>query len=232
MNYKKINSKIIIANLFDDYNIDYGGFIQLIPSWIYRALREIRVTSNLIPSIELGTVVGYKCAIPTTTQELIAVSYNGLRLPRIDVINESVPDDMANLTHPIEKYQLDDNGNIITTFETGSIKFYIKSYPSELDTTTGLYFPLIADDEELINAISNYVLSKILGRGHTITGLSLRENNPFTNPRLAWEQSKPKARNSLMTIDDDDRHIMSILTRNFIADYNRYNVSNFNPFTK
>ena len=222
MIYNKVNSKIIIARIFDSYNLDYTGFVPRVPAWLYQALRFIRVSDQLNASIVIGTVVDYKCAIPAETYELVAVSYNGFRLPRIDVLNENVSTDMINLTHPMYKYQLDNNGNIITTFATGTIKFYIKSFPSELDTNTGLYFPLIADNEDLFDALEKYVLLKIIQRGHNINGLSLRENNEFTNPGIAWKIAKKRATNSLMSFDNDDREIVSQLIRTLVVDYDNY----------
>lgn len=228
MIYKKINSKIIIARLFDSYNLDYSAFISRVPNWVFRAMRELSISNGLNPKIVKGTVEDYKCAIPDNAYELVAISYNGLRLPRLNKINENVNTDMEFLIHPKCKYQLDNNGNIITTFKEGDIKFYIKSIPSELDTVTNLRFPLIPDNEELINAIEWYILLRLVYRGHKILNLSLNNNNEFTNPALAWEKYKKRARNSIATLDEDDKKIITDLNTSFIKDYDNYYTGSFN----
>ncbi len=225
MIYKLINSKVIISRLFDTYNIDYDAFVSRVPNWIFKAMRSIKSNKALTANIIPGTVIDYKCKMPDETYELVAVSYNGYRLPRINKINENVNDDMNKLYHPTLKYQLDNNGYIITTFETGDIKFYIKQFPTELDISTGLYFPLIPDNEELHTALEWYILRQLLYRRHLLPGMSLRDNNPFTNPAIAWEKHKAIAQNSLASLDSDDKDILSKLNRSLLVDYNYHNNS-------
>ncbi len=228
MVYKLINSKVIVSRLFDEYNIDYSGFISRVPTWIYNAMRAIRVSNTLEAITVPGMVVNYKCIIPNGTEELIAITYNGFILPRDTKINEGVVDEMAKLYNYTEKYQLNNMGYIITTFPTGNITFYIKQFPTELDVDSNLLYPLIPNNEELFNAISWYILRNLLYRGHKITGLSLNAGNEFINPALRWEKLKFVARNSLATLDRDDMKNISNMIRSFLIDYNKYN-NDLNP---
>jgi len=222
MIYKKINSKVIISRILDTYNLNAESFVSRVPNWIYNAMRSIKVSDNLIPAVVYSTVRDYKCVIPDNTIELEAVTYNGFRLPRIDYINQSVSSEMDDNYHPTLKYQLDNNGYIITTFRNGNIRFYIKTFPLSFDADSNIFFPLIPDNEELHTALEWYILRQLLYRRYNLPGLSLRDNNPFTNPALAWEKHKLIARNSLVSLDTDDREAISRMLRSLLSNYYRY----------
>lgn len=237
MNYKNISSKILIANVFDRYNIDYAGFIPRVPNWVHGAMRELKIHQSLVNETIDGEVSSYKAAIPSECQVLMAVSYEGLRLPRTDTINQKTNDEMSELEneHLYHSYELDNNGYIITTFEEceeGDLKFYIKKLPSTLDTTTNLYFPDIPDNEDLLRALESYILTMLLNRGHKVNTFSLDSNNPFKNPALAWENSKKKVRNSVAALDMDSREAISDMKRTFLTDYNYYSHTSYNPYNK
>ena len=234
MIYKKINSKVVISRILDTYNLDAESFVSRVPNWIYNAMRSMRIRANLIPAVVVSYVNDYKCPIPDNTIELEAVTYNGFRLPRIDRINEQTNDDMGELYHPTLKYQLDNNGYIITTFTNDKIRFYIRTFPTELDDVSRLMFPLIPDNEDLLTALEWFILKQLLYRRYNLIGLSLRDNNPFTNPAIAWEKHKKIARNSLASLDDDEREQISIMIRSLITNYNRYydSFSNDSVFIK
>jgi len=138
---------------------------------------------------------------------------------------------MAELAHGEYKYEVDNNGYIITSFEScdsGDLKFYIKKLPSELDTTTNLYFPLIPDDEDLITALEWYILKRLLERGHKVNNYSLSVNNEHLNPALAWDIWRKKAISSISSIDPDEREQISKVTRTFIQNANYYDTDALN----
>jgi len=43
MIYKLVNSKRIIGKIYDEYNIDYSGFISRVPNWIFSALGKMHI---------------------------------------------------------------------------------------------------------------------------------------------------------------------------------------------
>ena len=232
MIYKLVNSKIMIGKVFENRNIDYSGFISRVPNWIYSAMSKISIHMAYINETVDGTVVDYKCLIPDGTKILLGVSYKGFRLPRLGRINETVNDNMSSLVHDEYKYELDNNGYIITTFEeceAGELKFYIKKFPFELDTTTtNLYFPLIPDNEDLYTALEDYILMMLLQRGHKVHELSLEKTTIGSNPELAWNKHRRVAKNSVQRFDIDEREKVSKLMRSFLLDYNRYTKGAFN----
>ena len=240
MIYKLVNSQKIIGRIMEDYVVDYSDFISRVPNWIYQAMRKLHITTGYHDEIVEDTVDDYKCALPQQTKILVGVSYQGYRLPRLNVLNQKVTDDMPKLKHPSESYSLsitgeDDQGNklgdgyIVTTFREGTIKFYIKSFPLVKDPDSNLWFPLIPDIEEVYDALVQYVLMKILTRGHKLGDLSLKENNPFLNPGIGWRESIKAARNAAYKMDTDGREEISKLIRTFLVDYNFYTMGNFNP---
>lgn len=231
MTYKQISSKILIGTVFERFNIDYSGFISRVPNWIHFAMREMDIYTSLLDVVVEVAVVDYKAAIPSATKKIVAVSYLGDRLPRTDTINQKTDDDMADITHTYESYEVNNNGYIITTFEScdaEDLKFYIKTLPIELDTTTKLYFPLIPDSVELITALEWYILKRIVERGHKVRDFTIDSNNEFKNPALAWEIHKKRAINSVDRFDLDERHEISNQIRTFLDDYTFYGYDNFN----
>ncbi len=222
-----ISSKVVIARVFDRFNIDYLGFVVRVPNWIHSAMRQLELQVPLNPEIVVGTVSEYKCNIPPHTRKLYGVSYNGLRLPRIGAINETVKDDMPTLVHDIDKYELGP-GYIITTFEEGEVKFYIDSLPVEWDATHKIYFPIIPDNEEVLLALDWFVIKSLLERGHKVGDLSLKENNEYLNPGLAFDAQKKKARNSVTVFDADERQQISNMITTLLNDKDYYNHVAFN----
>jgi hypothetical protein len=219
--------------MFERFNIDYSGFISRVPNWIHAAMRDLSIYSALLNKTSPDTTVvdAYKCAIPNDCKLLIGVSYLGLRLPRTDKLNQYVSDDMEMLIHSEHSYQPDNNGYIITTFETseeGELKFYYKTLPVELDATTSLYFPLIPDDQNLIEALEWYILKRLLERGHKVREFSLTANNEYLNPAMAWDKHKLRARNSVLAMDLDERNEISNMIRTFLYDKNYYTSGSFN----
>jgi len=232
MTYKQISSKVCIGRVFDRFNIDYQGFIPRVPNWIHSAMNEMKVYTSMVAVTKDLEVIDYKCAIPDETKILDAVMYEGWRLPRIDVINESDADIMEETWHPYAKYQLDNNGYIITTFEAGDIRMFIRRLPVTFDTVTNLWFPDIPENEDLLNALDWFILKRLLERGHKVNNYTLNTNNVSMNPELQWEKHRFIATNSLAAFDSDDREQISEMIRTFL--YNQYASTDefVNPYRK
>ena len=231
MIYKLVNSKRIIGKIYEEYNIDYSGFVSRAPNWIFSALAKMKIQMGFLSKTVEGQVTDYKALLPDECKILLGVSYKGFRIPRVDAINEKVSDDMPELVHSEFKYELDNNGYIITSFkecDLGDLKFYIKYFPLELDTTTNLYFPLIPENEDLFTALQSYVLMMLVQRGHKVGDLSLKVNNEYLNPAMMWERDKRKAKVSVNAYDIDEREKFSRMMRTFILDYNNYTQGSFN----
>ncbi len=226
MIYNQISSDVCIARVFDRFNIEYSGFIARVPNWIFQAMGELDIYQAYTDYKVLSDITSFKAPIPPQTKEIMAVEYEGLRLRRIDAIN-NVEGNQTLLYHPKGTYQIS-NGYIITSFEEGEVIFYIKAFPVVLNTNLNLYFPSIPNDENVLTALDWYIFKRLLERGHEVYNYSLKENNEFTNPALAWEKWKKIARNSVIHIDSDERAAISSMIRTFIQNYNFRNTEEFN----
>lgn len=220
MIYEYVSSKVVIARTLDDYAIDYTGFISRVPYWIDSALKELGSFYNTVKRQETKTITDYKCELPLNVSTVRAVTYLGYRLKRLDVINYSEDTDMDMLLHPDQGYEISNGEYIITTFSAGEVTIFYKALPVELDTVSGLYFPLIPNNEDLIAGLSNYILAKILTRGHKVREFSISANNEFLNPALYWKNHKQAIRNRLAQFDLDDRENISQMIRTFLVDFN------------
>jgi hypothetical protein len=228
MVYTYISSRVCIARVFDRYNIDYSGFIPRVPNWIYNAMSQLELPITLHNKTVVSQVVDYKCIVPPETKIINGISYENKRLYRIGGINEKDATTMGLLIHANEKYELS-NGYIITTFETGEVTFYIQTLPVEFDSKLNLYFPLLPNNETLLNALDSFILMRLLERGHKVNDFNLKEGNPFMNPALTWNNSKQAVKNSITALDHDSRHEISMMLRSFIDDYSNYSTVSFNP---
>ena len=92
----------------------------------------------------------------------------------------------------------------------------------ELDSTLNIYFPLVPENEYVLDAIDWYILKRIIERGHKVPGYSLEARSEFTNPAIAWEQKRKLARNKITVMDEDEREKISRIIRTFLLDYNSY----------
>ncbi len=228
MQTKVISSKVCVARVFDRFNIDYTSFISRVPNWIFNCLGELDLIQALHDTRLEIEVDSYKCVIPPQLREIVAIEYEGLRLNNIEQVN--VTDETSGLlVHPIANYQYQ-NGYIVTNFEEGNIVIYGKILPVEWDNNLKLYFPLILENEDLLTAIDWYILKRLIERGHNVPNYSLRDNNEYTNPALAWDKYKRIVRNSVYHVGADERENISRTIRDFITNYNRWQSDKFNPY--
>lgn len=228
MIYQYISSKAIIARVESDYDIDYADWIHNSPMWIAEALADL----DMLPSLEDAKVdlevEDYHVKLPTvigSIKQIDAILYQNKPL---DIINQVDPSQHnTSLRNPNRKEGYDlyetaviKNGFITTSFESGTITVFYKTFPVEYDEIKQVYFPLVPDDTITELAISWYIIYAILRKGHKIGDYSLKENNPILNPWLAWENFKKKARNSVGSLDPAARQQASKLFTSFLVDLN------------
>jgi hypothetical protein len=137
--------------------------------------------------------------------------------------------DKSGHGHNHNTYRLLGNNYLSFPFEKGWITLYYKRTPVEIDEKTRLEFPLIPDVDSLIEAISWFILIRILQRGHIHPIYSLSSQDPFTNPLIIYNGSddrrhgrivgyKIKAKNDCSLLDRDAQNQISTVNRNLIID--------------
>jgi len=230
MAYNKVNSKVCVAGVLDKYNIPQINWISRAPEWIDRALGLMSIYSKLEYAEPSDiTVASYKAELPCDIRLLLAVEYKGARLHCISSpTNTLSATDLALQSHPTEFYELDNSGYIITSFEEGDIRVHHMTSPVVLDTDMNIWFPMIPNNPKVIDAIEQYLLMRILLKGYKITELSLKDNNEYTNPGIAWNIMKKKAENSEVIIDVNEREEISKTIRTFLYDNDVYYNRDFN----
>lgn len=227
-NIKLISSKVCIARAYDAFGIDYQEWEGRAPFWIGSAMREIKMPQMLFNTTEDATVEEYKCDLPANTQYIRGVSYDGYRIPRISRVNEATYSDMPERYHDAMKYDIDPRGYLFFTFEEADIQIHIAKFLTDDDKETGLCYPMVPDNEEVLKALDYYILLRIVQRGHNVPGYSLRDQNRYTNPAQLWASQIGKARNSLGAPTADQREMMSKLTRSLLINSDWYTDVDFN----
>lgn len=119
-------------------------------------------------------------------------------------------------------YILHKNGYIDLPFETGELTIYFQKLPEESDPQTGMYFPLVPDDENVQEAITWYILMNMLYRGYIHPILSLTSANRYINPGLQWDYYKPIARNSASSPDREQRELHSAIWGAVVLDADQF----------
>ena len=225
-----ISGKTCIAGVYDRFPVNHGGWEVRAARWISQALRKMDSPVALEPKTIDATLAEFKTTIPTGTAHIRGISWNGYRIARLGVrINKDIEKDLPYLGDCLYWYDINVNGYITSNLEEGDIKIFVYKYIDDFDPETNCYYPRVPDNEEVLEAIEWYILKRMLERGHDIKGFSLRDNNSFTNPALAWETALKKARNSMNALDAEDRDEVSRMIRSFILDYNQYTQVDFNP---
>ena len=91
-----------------------------------------------------------------------------------------------------------------------------------LDEILKINVPLIPNNDVLIDALKNFVMMRILQRNYRHPVLNLRDNNPYTNPALAYDNAKIKVRNACNRLTKDKRDDCSRSLLNFLNMKNHY----------
>lgn len=126
MNYNVVSAAEIVARISEDYNINFGDYINRVPQWIIQALNELDVNIAFIPTYKVIPLVDRIGILPTNIKVITGVEGNGVRLNRIhgiskDMIPELNYDEaitMTSLGSTIYGTNTVVDGDIITTTPT------------------------------------------------------------------------------------------------------------------
>lgn len=233
-----ISSKVLIAELYNDYNIQSSDFIQRFPIWCANALGYLKIHQAYVDNEIKGDIINNMFQLPDYCRGVDSVIINNKEAvlkfslfdrdsnktinhipalsPKGDFNKHEITD---VITSPINKYDNPKSDEIIeywisnnwihTNVNHGEIFVKYRSIPYEYDSETNMTFPLIYNDELLKLAIKLYVLKMMLNRGYIHPIQNLRDNNPFTNPALYLEQIRFKVRTSCNKFTKDRREILA-----------------------
>jgi hypothetical protein len=199
MIYKHISSKVLIARIYDRFGIAPTDWINSAYGWIGSALNYMNIRGNIQLLQKDVEVVGYRAALPCSFKGLIAIEYNGYRLPRASQLNQpdvcTADNRLPAYYHEEESYVLLTGSSFISTsFETGTIRFHYWGVPVDEEG-----YPTIPDDEKVLEAIEWYILRTLIGRGFVHTSFN------YDTADARWRAAYPRAQNSAKTMDSDER---------------------------
>ena len=220
MVYKFVSGKVAIARVITDLAPDYTDWQVKAPLWILDALEYIGcIHTNLKQTPIEGEVVNHRLQLPCDIKVLKAIEYNGERVERRQIINQSTDD---TVTHAAAFYDVIGNGWIWFSKPEGTLTIYYETPPLTFDKELQALIPLIPDEVKTITAIQWFILMKMLQTGYKHPVFDLNSRSEFTNPRVLWERECKAARNRLGSFDADGRNSISQMMRNFITDPNSH----------
>lgn len=217
VNISLVSSRQVIARLLDGFKIDTADWIPRAALWIQDAMFDMRLVNNApIVKIDLD-VEEYKVKMPDGSRGLEAVSYNGVKLTKLEYIN-IVESNVGDMQFPTNTYELTKNGYLLFGFETGTVSIYCRSLPVEVEEEgkTKVLYPLIPDNPILFEALEFYILTKLLQKGYNHPLFSLSHQSEILNPYLRWLKLRKQAANSVTSLSFDERAVISTQIRTLL----------------
>ncbi len=252
MIYRLIDASNVIANVQDTFNINSADWIGRAGNWINKALTDIGVVTELKVTHLDTNATDYRVELPCDIKSLVAVEVNGMRVYRTQPVtqmekvadstdtytdSEYAPETGRSYNTTVLSYSV--QGDNYIQFETNSeyykeiaVTLHYKSLPTSIFKPYNMMLPMIPDIDIAQDAIANYIMIKILGRGYNHPVYSLNNNHPATNPYLAYYGVtgkgglKQRARIKVKSMDADARERVSASVRSFNHP-NRHNTTEF-----
>lgn len=228
-----ISGNELIARIDNELSIDTTDWIAKAPLWIADCLAELDLLEALEPVKVNVNIVNYQCIAPINLKVLDRIVVNNIPLVPHKAINGFTAEDAAAI-NSATKYSVRPDSSSLNTIiqfgvQTGVATFYYKIPAVEAVDSYKVIMPKVPNDIHVINAVKWFIMVKLLQRGYVHPVFNLRENNPFTNPALAWQEETFKARNSVSTMDQGERRVISEMTREFIKNYDYFYNEGFIP---
>lgn len=202
--------------------VEVNEYKAKLPSTI-KKLHSVEYDGNIVPRLN-GMIYEY-------------INSNGLSesYSQIKLVQDIEYDDNGNISSvrttdsqiPVSRtneyhYVLHKNGYIEFTVQTAELVLYFYKIPEEIDENTGMYFPLIPDDDIVKEAIMWYCLKNMLYRGYKHDVLSLASPNRYLNPAIQWDYYMPRAQNKASSPDRAEREAHSQIWRGVVLDADKF----------
>lgn len=161
MIYQSVSIKPVIARVIRNTRTQDSSYTFDMNEWIPEAMGYMKTQVALSSKYKDIEIDFHKGILPCSLHTLIAVSYQGCRLPEG---NKTRAYDSINLpNHRTASYNVE-MGFITTSFSSGSVRLYYDAQPTDDD---GL--PLIPDNEDYKEALYYYCRAKMIGTGYKDT---------------------------------------------------------------
>lgn len=218
MIYNLINGKIIIAKMYDEFNIKSRDWETRSPKWIADAMKYLNIRNSWKEVVEEIEFTDYGFDLPCNTKVLRGIVINNVRLTKSTVVGHQLTNQTIG-QHTNENYFYNINaGRVELEIPSGTAKIVYWKLPVEWDDILGMWIPMIPDIPEVMENIAWYVLKIIIARGYVHPVYSLTTNSELNNPHLMWERTKRRAKNRANAMDVDTRAIMAETLSSFLVD--------------
>ena len=177
-----ISSKTVLLKAKRDYNLTGSNWYVDAITWIGEALGIMGMINQTVnDSIELE-VYNYKTKYPCATEALNFVEYKGYRVPFDKGARSN-----ANNLKSCSAFSVVIKGPYLEfSFQEGIIKLWYSRIP-----TDNQGFPLILNNQKLLQALSVYILRGYLSQGNKHPTFKWGDANAL------WETYYPRAMNSV-----------------------------------
>lgn len=222
MVYNYVSGKIIIAKMYDEFNIKSRDWENRAPAWIADAMKQLHIHTAYEEVAESIPFDNYKFKLPCNVRMLRGIVINNKKIDR----TTSVPFKLINedVGYYINEENLNNysisNGWIYLEKKEGIAKIVYRRLPLEWDDILGMWIPMIPDIPEVIDNIGWYVLRIILARGYQHPVYKLTTNTSHANPYMMWQFTKKGARIRAQSLDSEGRRIMADTMSKFISNPN------------
>lgn len=208
MIYNQTSSKRVIAKVFRDFGIQRNHWINDAIEWIGEALELIGTTKQTVDKVRIVQSNNFRVAKPKDLYSLETIRYaenTSDMQPDMDEFKYVLSEQSAGRHSGLYEEKQPENlhsretyfhqGNFIKfSFEDKWVAIEYKAFPLDDDG-----YPLIPDAAEFTEALSWYIMSKLLLQG---------KKHPVINYKVAdqkWERNCVRARNA-MNIPDKGQY--------------------------
>ena len=216
MVYKSISSKALIAKIYRDFKPNNSSWVNDAIEWMGEAIECINAFHGFIETSECKNVIDYRVKLPCDLEQLLGVTHNGNKLQRTGAIKSKrhcTPNHPLNnsICSTTESYSLNPN-YIHCSFQTGTIVIYYLGIDTDEDG-----FPNIPDNYHVKEAITWYIISRMLLRGfkHPVVSYEMADSK--------WIMNYPKAQNACKFPDIDAQDLFK---RTYLGLARNTNMSN------
>ena len=217
MVYNFVNGKLIIAKMYDEFNIKSRDWESRAPRWIADAMKYLNINLAWEEITEDIDFTDYTFKLPCNIRMLRGIVVNNIKLDRVTTVSHKLTNKEIDQRTTNLKYYTLNNGMIELEQKEGTASVVYRKAPVEWDDKLGMWIPMIPDIPDVHENIAWYVLKIILARGYEHPIYSLTTNRPENNPDYMWRTTMKKARRSSNRMDNEQRRIMAETLINFLS---------------
>ncbi len=202
---KLVSSKVVIAQLFQDFNLNGTDWLGSVNRHIGTALELMELSGYFKEAVRVTTVKDHLAPLPCQMKELIAVLDLNDSTKAMGVLPIKNSNFVGNkykdlLGASYRSGAINFNG-LRTSFETGKVAFLYHTPPTDDEG-----YPLVPDNAFVLEAIPFYIIMRLAYSGVTHPVISREE------AEIKWRELYPRARNRMNfpTIQEMDQIVASL----------------------